>query len=70
MASSAPKRFVPLKQGAHQLPAETPKLRGVVFDMDGTLWYVLFFLNRFVHGCWSDSESPGRHLAYPRPQPK
>lgn len=37
MASSAPKRFVPLKQGAHQLPAETPKLRGVVFDMDGTL---------------------------------
>ncbi|KAK7427120.1 hypothetical protein QQZ08_006389 [Neonectria magnoliae] len=37
MASSVPKRFVPLKQGTHDLPAATPKLRGVVFDMDGTL---------------------------------
>ncbi|KAH7148816.1 HAD-like domain-containing protein [Dactylonectria macrodidyma] len=37
MATSAPKRFLPLKQGARELPIATPRLRGVVFDMDGTL---------------------------------
>ncbi|KAJ3539465.1 hypothetical protein NM208_g5475 [Fusarium decemcellulare] len=37
MASSSPKRFVPLKKGSHGLPTDTPALRGVVFDMDGTL---------------------------------
>ncbi|KAG5665939.1 hypothetical protein KAF25_010064 [Fusarium avenaceum] len=37
MASSSPKRFIPLKKGNHDLPTGTPTLRGVVFDMDGTL---------------------------------
>ncbi|CAM1501076.1 Fc.00g102380.m01.CDS01 [Cosmosporella sp. VM-42] len=37
MSPSLPRRFIPLKEGAHSLPPETPKLRGVVFDMDGTL---------------------------------
>ncbi|WZH43492.1 HAD-like domain-containing protein [Fusarium acuminatum] len=37
MTSSSPKRFIPLKKGNHDLPTGTPTLRGVVFDMDGTL---------------------------------
>jgi HAD superfamily hydrolase (TIGR01549 family) len=37
MTSSSPKRFIPLKKKNHNLPAGTPSLRGVVFDMDGTL---------------------------------
>ncbi|KAF4455675.1 hypothetical protein F53441_2075 [Fusarium austroafricanum] len=37
MKSSSPKRFIPLKKGNHSLPSGTPSLRGVVFDMDGTL---------------------------------
>lgn len=37
MTSSSPKRFIPLKKRNHSLPAGTPSLRGVVFDMDGTL---------------------------------
>ncbi|KAF5656739.1 HAD superfamily hydrolase [Fusarium heterosporum] len=37
MASSSPKRFIPLKKGNHDLPTGTPSLHGVVFDMDGTL---------------------------------
>ncbi|KAM5382065.1 hypothetical protein ACJZ2D_002667 [Fusarium nematophilum] len=37
MTSSPPKRFAPLKKGPHDLPTGTPALRGVVFDMDGTL---------------------------------
>ncbi|KAF5026168.1 hypothetical protein F66182_1732 [Fusarium sp. NRRL 66182] len=37
MTSSSPKRFIPLKKGVHNLPTGTPRLRGVVFDMDGTL---------------------------------
>ncbi|RBQ75796.1 hypothetical protein FVER53590_02617 [Fusarium verticillioides] len=37
MNSPHPKRFIPLKKGKHSFPADTPRLRGVVFDMDGTL---------------------------------
>ncbi|KAL1839753.1 hypothetical protein VTK73DRAFT_3929 [Phialemonium thermophilum] len=39
MASSAskPRRFAPLKAGAAASPG-VPKLQGVVFDVDGTLW--------------------------------
>jgi hypothetical protein len=37
MASSTPKRFAPLKEGA-VISDDVPKLQGVVFDMDGTLW--------------------------------
>lgn len=37
MASSTVKRFAPLKAGSS---SDAPKLRGIVFDMDGTLWYV------------------------------
>ncbi|KAF7563068.1 hypothetical protein G7046_g1094 [Stylonectria norvegica] len=37
MASSYPRRFAPLKEGARASQPDLPKLRGVVFDMDGTL---------------------------------
>lgn len=36
MASAARPRFAPLKKGAP--PTTAPKLQGIVFDMDGTLW--------------------------------
>lgn len=39
MASSLPKRFAPLQRISGQPPSQAPLLRGVVFDMDGTLWY-------------------------------
>jgi hypothetical protein len=32
-----PRRFAPLKEGAEQVEG-VPKLRGIVFDVDGTLW--------------------------------
>ncbi|KAI5462583.1 HAD-like domain-containing protein [Mariannaea sp. PMI_226] len=37
MVSSSSRRFAPLKQGTDELPPGAKKLRGVVFDMDGTL---------------------------------
>jgi hypothetical protein len=35
--SREPRRFAPLKEGA-VVPDGVPKLRGIVFDVDGTLW--------------------------------
>lgn len=46
MASTASKRrtFAPLSPGA--AASNAPKLKGVVFDVDGTLWYVLHLTNK------------------------
>lgn len=38
MASKTPKRFAPLQPGVSP-SSGAPLLRGIVFDMDGTLWY-------------------------------
>jgi hypothetical protein len=35
-----PRRFAPLDPNAKQ-GQEHPRLRGIVFDVDGTLWYVI-----------------------------
>lgn len=32
------RRFAPLKESLKGTSSEAPKLKGVVFDMDGTLW--------------------------------
>ena len=38
---ASPRRFAPLQQGiAADQMSSLPKLKGVVFDVDGTLWYV------------------------------
>lgn len=34
--SAVPRRFAPLRDGPP--PAGVPRLRGIVFDVDGTLW--------------------------------
>src|SRR3569833_3058431 len=34
------RRFAPLREGAGPSPEVLPRLRGVVFDVDGTLWSV------------------------------
>ena len=36
--SKEPRRFAALKEGAEKSIEGVPKLRGVVFDVDGTLW--------------------------------
>jgi hypothetical protein len=36
--SGEPRRFAPVKEGADMEVEGVPKLKGVVFDMDGTLW--------------------------------
>lgn len=38
----ARKRFAPLDENTPNL-TNAPKLKGVVFDVDGTLWYIYFF---------------------------
>jgi len=42
-ANHQPRRFAPLKQTTAGKDNELPKLKGVVFDVDGTLWYDLRF---------------------------
>jgi hypothetical protein len=47
-----PRRFAPLKEGGDETAERAPKLKGVVFDVDGTLWYVVTTLssaNLVVH---------------------
>lgn len=39
MATVTPRRFAPLKDGA-AANSNAPRLKGIVFDVDGTLWYV------------------------------
>lgn len=36
-----PRWFAPLKVGGDEIAERAPKLEGVVFDVDGTLWYVV-----------------------------
>jgi len=43
MATPAKFRFAPLDTSITPL-MEAPKLQGIVFDVDGTLWYSLSFL--------------------------
>ena len=38
MASSSAKRFAPLRESLRASPSDLPVLKGIVFDMDGTLW--------------------------------
>lgn len=38
----APKRFAPLDPQRGGGGSGAPKLKGIVFDVDGTLWYVWF----------------------------
>ena len=40
LASRGPKRFAPLRENS---TSDAPKLQGIVFDMDGTLWYVCLY---------------------------
>jgi len=35
-----PRRFAPLKESSEGKSGGLPKLKGIVFDVDGTLWYV------------------------------
>jgi hypothetical protein len=44
-----PRRFAPLRA---QENGNDPKLKGVVFDVDGTLWWVLFPLIRVTSRTW------------------
>jgi len=41
-SSKEPRRFAPLKAGNSDSTEGPPKLKGIVFDVDGTLWSVLF----------------------------
>jgi hypothetical protein len=39
LSQSTPRRFAALKEGVDGQEG-LPKLKGIVFDVDGTLWYV------------------------------
>jgi hypothetical protein len=51
--SKEPRRFAPLKEGADKTLEGVPKLKGVVFDVDGTLWLVWRFPTVCVFVDWS-----------------
>jgi hypothetical protein len=36
--SKEPRRFAPLKEGGDKTREGAPEIKGVVFDVDGTLW--------------------------------
>jgi len=38
--SKEPRRFAPLGGGGDKEVEGLPKLKGIVFDVDGTLWWV------------------------------
>jgi hypothetical protein len=40
---SSPRRFAPLKEGSGKVSEGLPRLKGIVFDVDGTLWFVFWF---------------------------
>lgn len=40
MGKRAPKRFAPLDAARTQNQHGAPLLKGIIFDVDGTLWYV------------------------------
>jgi hypothetical protein len=37
---SSPRRFAPLKEASDKVSEGLPRLKGIVFDVDGTLWFV------------------------------
>lgn len=37
-SSKEPRRFAPLREGGGAEANKAPKLKGIVFDVDGTLW--------------------------------
>lgn len=39
MTVTIPRRFAPLAHNSGQQHTHLPKLQGVIFDVDGTLWY-------------------------------
>lgn len=45
--SKEPRRFAPLGGGVDKLAEGLPKLKGIVFDVDGTLWWVWSLLLYF-----------------------
>jgi hypothetical protein len=51
MSKNEPRRFAPLKEGSEGTDGKSKEriLRGVVFDVDGTLWLV-----SFSFGGWSE----------------
>ncbi|RDL37851.1 uncharacterized protein BP5553_05284 [Venustampulla echinocandica] len=48
--SKEPRRFAPLGTGHDKEIKRWPKLNGIVFDVDGTLWLVLYFLLVWIFG--------------------
>jgi hypothetical protein len=46
---SGPRRFAPLGKTDDEAGNAVPKLKGVVFDVDGTLWLVVTFLVPVVY---------------------
>lgn len=48
----APRRFAPLDPARKKEGDERPVLRGVVFDVDGTLCEFLKFFSLLVFGTW------------------
>lgn len=43
MAAFTNRRFAPLKEDLNKRDLHLPKLKGVIFDVDGTLWFVKKF---------------------------
>ena len=39
---SSPRRFAPLKESSNRVKDGLPRLKGIVFDVDGTLWSVFW----------------------------
>ncbi|KAK1518342.1 haloacid dehalogenase-like hydrolase [Colletotrichum abscissum] len=56
MVTHAPRQFAPLKPGA-AVNSTAPRLKGIVFDVDGTLWYVIRCLIACSHHTFSFSSS-------------
>jgi hypothetical protein len=48
--SKEPRRFAPLGGGGDNEVEGLPKLKGIVFDVDGTLWSVSIFVSLLLGG--------------------
>lgn len=51
-----PRRFAPLRQDADT--SDAPKLKGIVFDVDGTLWYVYRLIIVYYPPVCQDADIP------------
>jgi len=49
--SKDPRRFAPLGAGADKVVDTLPRLKGIVFDVDGTLWWVWVAAHSFSETC-------------------